>query len=83
MVVIGIMKVTGHNNTPLVLRRSNMLRTKIASLAPGLGQRAASAIALKYSSAVYGAALAKSPAVVEANHVNVRGQPHHTCLNAG
>jgi F-type H+-transporting ATPase subunit O len=71
MVVIGIMKVTGHNNTPLVLRRSNMLRTKIASLAPGLGQRAASAIALKYSSAVYGAALAKSPAVLNKVHAEL------------
>ncbi|KAJ7078940.1 OSCP, subunit 5 of the stator stalk of mitochondrial F1F0 ATP synthase [Mycena belliarum] len=40
------------------------------SLAPalGLGQRAASAIALKYSNAVYGAALAKSPQVLNKVH---------------
>ncbi|KAF7376053.1 p-loop containing nucleoside triphosphate hydrolase protein [Mycena sanguinolenta] len=48
-----------------------MLARKVASLAPGLGQRAASAIALKYSSAVYGAALAKSPAVLNKVHAEL------------
>ncbi|KAJ7132866.1 OSCP/delta subunit of ATPase [Mycena crocata] len=45
-----------------------MLGRKALSVAPGLGQRAASAIALKYSSAVYGAALAKSPTVLNKVH---------------
>ncbi|KAJ7647429.1 OSCP/delta subunit of ATPase [Roridomyces roridus] len=39
--------------------------------APGLGQRAASAIALKYSNAVYGAALAKSPQVLTKVHAEL------------
>ena len=43
-----------------------MLRSSLRSLAatPGLGRRAASGIALKYSNAVYSAALAKSPQVL-------------------
>ena len=36
--------------------------------APGLGRRAASAIALKYSNALYGAALAKSPQTLTKVH---------------
>jgi F-type H+-transporting ATPase subunit O len=47
-----------------------MLR-KAASIVPGLGQRAASAIALKYSSAVYSAALAKSPQVLNKVHAEL------------
>lgn len=38
---------------------------------PGLGRRAASAIALKYSNAVYGAALAKSPAALTKVHTEL------------
>ncbi|KAF8210117.1 ATP synthase subunit 5 [Mycena galopus ATCC 62051] len=48
-----------------------MLARKAASLAPRLGQRAASAIALKYSNAVYGAALAKSPTVLNKVHAEL------------
>lgn len=42
-----------------------------ASSAPGLGRRAASTIALKYSNAVYGAALAKSPQVLTKVHTEL------------
>jgi F-type H+-transporting ATPase subunit O len=42
--------------------------TRTVSAAPGLGRRAASAIALKYSKAVYGAALAKSPQILTKVH---------------
>ncbi|KAF9461327.1 OSCP/delta subunit of ATPase [Collybia nuda] len=42
--------------------------TRSAISAPGLGRRAASAIALKYSKAVYGAALAKSPQTLTKVH---------------
>lgn len=42
-----------------------------ATIAPGLGRRAASAIALKYSRAVYGAALAKSPQVLTTVHAEL------------
>jgi F-type H+-transporting ATPase subunit O len=42
--------------------------TRTVSTAPGFGRRAASAIALKYSKAVYGAALAKSPQVLTKVH---------------
>jgi F-type H+-transporting ATPase subunit O len=42
-----------------------------AASAPGLGRRAASAIALKYSKAVYGAALAKSPQVLTKVHTEL------------
>ena len=42
-----------------------------ASVAPGLGRRAASAIASKYSKAVYGAALAKSPAALTKVHTEL------------
>ncbi|KAJ6586813.1 OSCP, subunit 5 of the stator stalk of mitochondrial F1F0 ATP synthase [Mycena vulgaris] len=45
-----------------------MLARKAVCLTPALGQRAASAIALKYSNAVYGAALAKSPQVLTKVH---------------
>ncbi|KAJ7188368.1 ATP synthase subunit 5 [Mycena filopes] len=45
-----------------------MLARKALNLAPSLGQRAASGIALKYSNAVYGAALAKSPQVLNKVH---------------
>ncbi|KAJ3508702.1 hypothetical protein NLJ89_g5610 [Agrocybe chaxingu] len=41
------------------------------SFAPGSGRRAASAIALKYSKAVYGAALAKSPATLSKVHTEL------------
>ncbi|KAK7057258.1 p-loop containing nucleoside triphosphate hydrolase protein [Favolaschia claudopus] len=45
-----------------------MLARKATASLPALGQRAASAIALKYSNAVYGAALAKSPTVLNKVH---------------
>jgi F-type H+-transporting ATPase subunit O len=48
-----------------------MMLRKAASIVPGLGQRAASAIALKYSSAVYSAALAKSPQVLNKVHAEL------------
>jgi F-type H+-transporting ATPase subunit O len=50
-----------------------MLLTAARSVAtaPGLGRRAASAIALKYSKAVYGAALAKSPQVLNKVHADL------------
>ncbi|CAA7261771.1 unnamed protein product [Cyclocybe aegerita] len=51
-----------------------MLLTSAArsvSAAPGLGRRAASAIASKYSKAVYGAALAKSPATLNKVHTEL------------
>lgn len=41
------------------------------SAAPGLGRRAASAIATKYSKAVYGAALAKSPQTLAKVHTEL------------
>ena len=45
--------------------------TRSVATAPGLGRRAASAIALKYSKAVYGAALAKSPQVLNKVHADL------------
>ncbi|KAF5385825.1 hypothetical protein D9615_002461 [Tricholomella constricta] len=42
-----------------------------AAVAPGLGRRAASSIALKYSKAVYGAALAKSPQTLSKVHADL------------
>ncbi|KAG6813316.1 hypothetical protein H0H92_012129 [Tricholoma furcatifolium] len=42
-----------------------------AVVAPGLGRRAASAIALKYSNAVYGAALKQSPQVLNKVHADL------------
>jgi F-type H+-transporting ATPase subunit O len=42
--------------------------SRSAIVAPGLGRRAASAIALKYSNAVYGAALSKSPQILSKVH---------------
>ncbi|KAF7315350.1 p-loop containing nucleoside triphosphate hydrolase protein [Mycena indigotica] len=45
-----------------------MLARKIAAAAPGLGQRAASSIALKYSNALYQAALSKSPQTLTKVH---------------
>jgi F-type H+-transporting ATPase subunit O len=45
--------------------------TRTASVVPGLGRRAASAIALKYSRAIYGAALARSPQVLTAVHTEL------------
>jgi len=42
--------------------------TRSVATTPGLGRRAASAIALKYSKAAYGAALAKSPQVLNKVH---------------
>ncbi|RDB16675.1 ATP synthase subunit 5, mitochondrial [Hypsizygus marmoreus] len=42
-----------------------------AATVPGLGRRAASAIALKYSKAVYGAALAKSPQTLTKVHADL------------
>ncbi|KAJ7209481.1 OSCP/delta subunit of ATPase [Mycena pura] len=47
-----------------------MLARKVAS-APGLGRRAASAIALKYSNAVYNAAVSKSPQVLSKVHAEL------------
>jgi F-type H+-transporting ATPase subunit O len=44
---------------------------RTVSAAPGLGRRAASAIASKYSKAVYGAALAKSPATLTKVHTEL------------
>lgn len=48
---------------------SSVARSAVS--APGLGRRAASAIALKYSKAVYGAALAKSPQVLTKVHTEL------------
>lgn len=48
---------------------SSVART--AATAPGLGRRAASTIALKYSKAVYGAALAKSPQTLTKVHADL------------
>ncbi|TFK75265.1 F1 complex, OSCP/delta subunit of ATPase [Pluteus cervinus] len=45
-----------------------MLVVRAASAAPAFGRRAASTIALKYSKAVYGAALAKSPQALTKVH---------------
>lgn len=45
--------------------------TRSVPTTPGLGRRAASAIALKYSKAVYGAALAKSPQVLNKVHADL------------
>ncbi|KAJ8077112.1 ATP synthase F0 subcomplex subunit OSCP atp5 [Marasmius tenuissimus] len=42
-----------------------------ASVTPGVGRRAASAIASKYSNAVYGAALAKSPQTLTQVHTEL------------
>ncbi|KAG5643598.1 hypothetical protein DXG03_000606 [Asterophora parasitica] len=42
-----------------------------AVVAPGLGRRAASSIALKYSKAVYGAALAQSPKTLDKVHADL------------
>lgn len=42
--------------------------TRAATVTPGLGRRAASALALKYSNAVYAAALGKSPQVLTKVH---------------
>src|ERR1700761_9765252 len=47
-----------------------MLARKVAS-APGLGRRAAPAIALKYSNAVYNAAVSKSPQVLSKVHAEL------------
>uniref|UniRef100_A0A8H7Y7M0 ATP synthase subunit 5, mitochondrial n=1 Tax=Psilocybe cubensis TaxID=181762 RepID=A0A8H7Y7M0_PSICU len=44
---------------------------RTVSAAPGLGRRAASAIAPKYSKAVFGAALAKSPATLTKVHADL------------
>ncbi|KAJ7072423.1 ATP synthase subunit 5 [Mycena amicta] len=48
-----------------------MLARKIAAAAPGLGQRAASTIALKYSNALYQAALSKSPQTLSKVHTEL------------
>ncbi|KAG6865842.1 hypothetical protein C0991_011174 [Blastosporella zonata] len=45
--------------------------TRSAVVAPGLGRRAASAIALKYSQAIYGAALKQSPAALTKVHADL------------
>ncbi|KAF8160665.1 ATP synthase delta subunit-domain-containing protein [Crassisporium funariophilum] len=45
--------------------------SRSASRAPGLGRRAASAIAVKYSKAVYGAALSKSPQTLNKVHTEL------------
>lgn len=48
-----------------------MLRTLARSTAPAFGKRAASTIALKYSKAVFGAALSKSPATLTKVHADL------------
>ena len=47
------------------------LAARSTPLAPALGRRAASAIALKYSKAVYGAALSKSPQALTKVHADL------------
>ncbi|KAF9264266.1 F1 complex, OSCP/delta subunit of ATPase [Marasmius fiardii PR-910] len=44
---------------------------RTVSTTPGIGRRAASAIAFKYSNAIYGAALAKSPQVLNQVHAEL------------
>ncbi|KAG6897396.1 hypothetical protein C0992_001902 [Termitomyces sp. T32_za158] len=47
------------------------IAARSAAVAPGLGRRAASAIALKYSNAVYGAAIKQSPQALNKLHADL------------